>query len=295
MSARRPHLVLSALALCAALLALVPAAIAAGDGTIVFQGNRGGPPAIYTVSPNGSDPERLGVGLQPSISRDGKRIVFVRSSSTGAELWLLDLPSGKVSQVTDDAKTNAEPAISPDGERIAFVGDPRADGDPGEFDHLYVVDADGSSERQLTRGQRFVDREPSFSPDGKRIVFVRGPGETQLMTISVGGDDLTPVTKRGEPFSAPEAPSYAPNGNRILFDAFARGNRIWTIGADGGGLDQVSRGDDEGVEPAYSPDGEAIVFRRGKELFTMNADGTGTEQLSNAPDGGSNIHPSWGR
>jgi Tol biopolymer transport system component len=284
---------LPAIALCAVLLGLVPMAIAADDGTIVFQGNRGGPPALYTVAPGGSEPERLGVGLQPAISRDGKTIVFVRSSTTGTELWVLKLPSGNVSKITDDAKSNTEPAISPDGETVAFISGPR--GEDFEPDHLFVIDADGSDERQLIRGDKFNDREPSFSPDGKRIVFVRGPGETQLMTITVGGDDLTPVTKRGEPFSSPEAPSYSPNGNRILFAAFARGNRIWTIGTGGDGLEQLIKGDDEGQEPAYSPDGSAIVFRRGKELFTMEADGSGTKQLTNAPPGGSNIHPSWGR
>jgi Tol biopolymer transport system component len=291
---RRSRLVLLALALCVALLALVPAAIAAtADGTIVFQGNRGGPPAVFTVKPNGSDLTRLGSGLQPAISDNGKKIVFVRSSTSGAELWVLDVASGNVSQITDDAKTNAEPAISPDGSTVAFIGSQR--GDDPEPDHLFVIDADGTHERQLFRGQNFVDREPNFSPDGKRIVFVRGPGETQLMTITVGGDDLTPVTERGKPFSSPEWPTYSPDGKRILFNAFSGGHKLYTIGTDGKGLDQLSKGDEDFVEAAYSPDGSSIVFRRHKELFTMNADGSGVEQLSNAPDGGSNIHPSWGR
>ena len=274
----RLHVAVPALVLCGFLLALVPVAIAADSGTIVFQGNRGGPPAVFTVKSDGSDLERLGTGLQPSISRDGKRIVFVRSSSSGAELWVLNSGNGSVERITADVKGNAQPAISPDGSRIVFVGRARAGGDLNEREHLYVIDADGSNERELTNGQRNADSEPSFSPDGKRIVFVRTSNFTQLMTISVGGGDPTPVTNRDGPFTGPEGPSYSPDGDRILFDAFARsGARIWTIGSGGNGLDQVTKGDDEGVEPAYSPDGDSIVFRRGRELFTMDADGSATK------------------
>lgn len=291
---RRSRLVLPALALCTALFALVPAALAADSGTIVFQGNRGGPPAVFTVKPNGDDLTRLGTGLQPAISRNGKNIVFVRSSTRGAELWVLNVGSGNVSQITDDGVTNAEPAISPDGETIAFIGSVR--GEDPEPDHLFVIDADGNNERQLTRGGKFVDREPSFSPDGKRIVFVRGPGETQLMTIAVSGGETTTVTKRGEPFSVPEWPSYSPDGKQILFDAYARGShRLYTVDAGGGEIDQISKSDDDFIEPDYSPNGSSIVFRRGKELFTMDADGSGVKQLFDSPPGGSNIHPSWGR
>ena len=289
----RSHLLVPALIV--GLLALVPTAMAASGGTIVFQSNRGGPAAVYTVAPNGSDLRRLGVGLHPAISRDGTKIVFVRTSAAGAELWVLNTPDGKVERITDDAKADTEPAISADGSKIVFVGSPRPGGDPNEGKRqLFLIDADGSNERQLTHGPDTAG-EPSFSPDGKRIVFVRTSRFTQLMTVTVGGDDLTPVTDRDERFTGPAAPSYSPDGNRILFDASdGGGDRIWTIGADGGSLDRVSKGDDEGVEPAYSPDGASIVFRRGRDLLTMDADGSGVQQLVAGEKGG-NIHPSWGR
>lgn len=291
-----PRAILTTLALCAALLALVPIAIGSDNGLIVFQGNHGGPPAVFTVKPNGSDLERLGSGLQPAISRDGKKIVFVRSSGNGAQLWLLNTDNGKVERITNDAKGNSQPAISPDGSQIVFVGRARAGGDPHEREHLYIIDADGSNERELTSGQKNADREPSFSADGKRIVFVRTANFSQLMTITAGGDDLKAVTDRDERFSSPEAPSYSPDGNRIVFDAVVRSDeRIWTIGSDGNGLQQLTKGDDEGVEPAFSPDGDSIVFHSGRALFTMDADGSGAKQLVETPEGGNNLHPSWGR
>ena len=130
-----------------------------------------------------------------------------------------------------------------------------------------------------------------------RTAFIRGPGEVRLMTISADGKDLTALTKPQDPFSGPASPSYSPNGKRILFGAFAKGNRIFAFdAADGSDRVQLTNGDSQGVEPAYSPDGGSIVFRRGANLFAMDSDGSGVKQLTDLGGGeGTYIHPSWGR
>jgi TolB protein len=306
----RPHLVLWALVLSVALLVVAPAAVAIDTGLIAFQGNRrfdNGQrieKAIYTMAPNGSGVQRIGDGIQPAISPNGKKIAFVKvvgepepGQEADVEIFTMDADGGNVQQVTADKSTDTEPAFSPDGKQIVFVGDRHVRGVSKELPKIFVVDVDGSNERQLTNG-RSLDFEPSFSPDGKRIAFIRGPGESRLMTMTAAGTDLTTLTKFKDPFSAPGAPSYSPNGKRILFQAFEDGtSRIYTFdAADGGNRVTLTKGDDEGLEPAYSPDGSSIVFRRANNLFTMNADGSGVNQLTGIErEDGSNIHPSWGR
>ncbi len=305
MSRSRPPLLVAALVLCAGLLVLVPTAIAADAGLIAFQGNRRDAgqvvdQAVYTMAPDGTGMKRIRDGIQPSISRDGKTIAFVKSvgpeGEEHPEIFVMTADGDNLRQVTHDRSADSEPAISPDGKQIVFVGDRRHDSPPGEPSHLFVVDVDGSNQRQLTKGKQ-IDLEPSFSPDGKRLVFVRGPGESKLATVAVAGGEVTVLTRQGDPYSGPQAPSYSPNGNRIVFQGFADVNRVFTCDpANGRDIDRLTRGDSEGLEPAYAPNGQAIVFRRGPNLFRMAPDGSGVDQLTGIErEDGSNIRPSWGR
>jgi TolB protein len=60
----------------------------------------------------------------------------------------------------------ADPVWSPDGQSIAFAGL----GDTGSFPDIYVLSIKGGAPRQLTKNS-FSDKEPAFTPDGKRILF----------------------------------------------------------------------------------------------------------------------------
>jgi Tol biopolymer transport system component len=298
---RRSLLIVPLLALVALLLSAASAALAVAPGLIVFQGRRGPTMAVYTMNPVGGGAEVVTAGLQPSISRDGKTIVFAKDTAKGKEIFAIGVNGTGLKQLTDDPGVNSEPAISADGKQVVFVGN--RDDQGGELPRIFTVGIDGTGERQLTKSDDLqVDLEPTFSPDGSRIAFIRGPGETQLMTMTAGGADLTAVTKKSaDPFSAPESPSYSPNGKRILFQAAARGSQFFTCdAADGGNRVQITQGDSGGFgfEPAYSPDGSSIVFRRGKNLFTMDSDGSDVKQVTDLdPDQlvAGNSHPSWGR
>jgi TolB protein len=295
---RRSLLIVPLLALAVLLLSAASAAFALAPGLIAFQGSRGATTAVYTMNPAGGGAEVVTAGLQPSISRDGKTIVFVKDTGKGREIFAIGVNGSGLKQLTDDPGVDSEPAISADGKRVVFVGNRSDEG--GELPRIFTVGIDGTGERQLTKSDDLqVDLEPTFSPDGTRIAFIRGPGESRLMTMTAGGAEVTALTKSADPFSGPDSPSYSSNGKRILFHAFARGNQFFSCdAADGGNRVQITKGDVEGFEPAYSPDGSSIVFRRGKNLLTMDSDGSDVKQLTDLdPDkvGFTNIHPSWGR
>lgn len=296
---RRPRLPLAvlALALCAGLLALAPAAIALDSGLLAFQGLRrdadgGAKTAIYTMSPNGGPAKQLTPGAQPSISRNGKKIAFIRGDESSSTIWTIDADGGNPREIVDGKLVESEPAISPDGKQVVFVGD------TGNLQgtHLYIADADGSGVRQLTRGDS-AESEPTFSPDGKRIAFIRAR-EGELMTMSVSGGDLTRVTSPDgpAPVNSPRSPSYTANGRALVFSAVRRGSsQIFSIVDDGKSLLPLTQEGVTSLEPSAAPNGSGIVFFRDGNLFTMSMLGTDLKQLTSLDrSDGANSHPSWG-
>jgi Tol biopolymer transport system component len=138
----------------------------------------------YLVSPDGSDLRRIDADVwieYPSFSPDGTRIAFMGLDGGDYDIYVADLETGEATRLTDAPGSDAWPAWSPDGATIAFASerddclyapeaapcwvDPGAE--PGEHHDIWLMDADGSSERRVTPefGQ-FV----SWSPDGEHLL-----------------------------------------------------------------------------------------------------------------------------
>lgn len=108
----------------------------------------------------------------------------------------------------------SEPVYSPDGSKIALVRRIVGYGDREEDSDLYVIDADGSGVRRLTRSPGRVELSPSWDPSGERLVYVRLPAtrsedapfgfRTSLMQVNADGTCETKVV------SAPRTFFFAP-------------------------------------------------------------------------------------
>src|SRR5579871_1021012 len=110
-------------------------------------------------------PVQLRLIQQPVQSPDGKRLVF----SALTHLYVMDLPGGSPRRLTSVAEREYMPAWSPDGQWIAFVTWAQEGG------QVWKVRSDGSaSPQQLTRVPAYY-RDLEFSPDGTRLVAIRGP------------------------------------------------------------------------------------------------------------------------
>jgi TolB protein len=167
-----------------------------------------------------------GIDLSAAWSPDGKTIAFSRLESTSrplaeATLYLADADGSHMRSLGAAPVHGLSPAWSPDGTRLAFVSFddaneptcPAASCPPsGE---LYVVGADGSGLRRLTRSKA-DDEHPSWSPDGSRIAFasgfdVRSQGHAPwLMVIRSSGGRAVRVGH----MSGVVDPSWSPAGVR---------------------------------------------------------------------------------
>jgi tricorn protease-like protein len=144
---------------------------------------------------------------------------------------------------------------------------------------LYTVSADGTTNRQLTRGQ-FVDQSPAWSPDHRWIAFARQShtGPIHIFRMRPDGSHVEQVTTG---HSDDVQPTWSPDGRRIAFSRVGSTVTIEIVRTDGGGLHKVMRG----VAPAWSPDGRWLAVDRidkgGKAaVFLVHPDGQSLRRLT---------------
>ena len=192
---------------------------------IAFASRRAGSLDVYVMDADGSGTRRLtstrDEDRHPSISPDGRRIVFQRGLG---KLFVAALDGERATRVTDDLAEESEPAWSPDGQWIAYVR--RAPGT--SIREIWLVRPDGSGRRRLTN-RRSTIYEPAWSPDAGRLAF-SGEDAARILQIFEVRADGTGVRRVTESTEDAVEPAYAPDGTRI---AFARGGAIVVVGADG--------------------------------------------------------------
>jgi hypothetical protein len=149
---------------------------------------------------------------EPAWSPDGRRLVFsgTEAAGGGTDLYVLELAGGDVRRLTTAG--GRSPAWS-SRSRIAFTrGGSR--GRPGSG-AVYGVRPDGSGLRRIV--ERATD--PSWSPDGSRLVLVRPRGAlTSLHIVRADGKGLRRLVTPGA--DGPVAPSWSPDGRQIAYTGF---------------------------------------------------------------------------
>ena len=166
------------------------------------------------------------------------------------------------------------PAWSPNGDAIAF-------GSGGFFQRaqlqrarLMTVHIDGSGLASPTADTvtSSNDGMPSWSPDGKEVVFRRATGTRRNLFIL---DVATGATRKLETGSDYDTfPTWSPRGDWIAFTSKRDGDyEIYRIRPDGGGLQRLTRSLGNDAHPAFSPDGEWIAFATARQGFKDEAVG----------------------
>jgi Tol biopolymer transport system component len=239
-----------------------------------------------------SDPEHdLRVS---SYSPDGRKVVYSSESDdkTG-ELKILDLEKQTTSLVRKTELPVVSADWSLDGNWIVFAD--RVNGNS----EVLLVKPEGGELRNLTNDPA-PDSNPSFSPDGNRIVFLSGrgepPGTMQLFVMNADGSNPRAITHR-KGFEGD--PAWVSN-NQIIFvcdrlDSPGNLLDICQINVDGSGEKRVLYHRDHDYRPAVSPDGDRIAFSASSdgniEIYLMNSDGSGLVRLTRDP--ANDAWPQW--
>ncbi|HET9810419.1 MAG TPA: Tol-Pal system beta propeller repeat protein TolB [Sphingomicrobium sp.] len=136
---------------------------------------------VFVVQSNGGIPRRLttspAIDTGASFSPDGRQIAFVSDRSGGPQIYVMNYDGSDQRRVSFGPGDYDAPVWSPDGEWLAFT---RVE---GTTSRIGVMRANGSQDRIVTNGPR--DEQPSWSPDGARILFQHFDQPTKRPRLSI--------------------------------------------------------------------------------------------------------------
>jgi TolB protein len=159
--------------------------------------------------------------------------------------------------------------------KIAFVSDASGSND------ILVMNADGSGRENLTTGTE-DDAEPAWSPDGRRLAFVRSAPQPVMYLIGADGQGLRRL-------SAGASPAWSPDGERIMFSRrVGRGADLYVVRAEGQAARRLTRTAAVESDPEWSPDGRLVAFVRpgragSAHVYVMRANGRRVRRVTSGP------------
>jgi len=265
-----------------------------GRQVAFFRTSDDGVAAVYVIPAFGGTEHRLYSGPAGFSHRavdwspDGKTLAFTESHEDRTHNWiaLLSLADSSVRRLTSPSALEFDygPAFSPDGSTVAFIRGTLG----GAPTDLYVVSSAGGAPRRLTYDNTWIYPPPTWTPDGRDIVFssARG-GFINLWRISSSGGTPWPVAGGG--YGA-VSPSISPKGNQLVYSQTQPDLRnIWR-------LDLRDRKHRQGPprqvigekgwkgRPYFSPEGKRIAFESWQsgylEIRACDSDGSNCGQLT---------------
>ena len=160
---------------------------------------------------------------------------------------------------------------------------------------IYVMDTNGDNLRLLTAPPH-SDHSPSWSPEGRQIVFHSTRNKnTDIYIMDANGQNVRQLTNHPD---VDIYPVWSPDGTQIAFTSYVKPNRrgdIYVIDVNGQNRRNLTNHPANDRRPAWSPDGTQIVFESDRDgqrgvnhgIYVMAADGKDVHQLTNG------FTPAW--
>jgi eukaryotic-like serine/threonine-protein kinase len=220
------------------------------DGKLVFERMPGD---IYITNPTGGNPQRLTTNSAnrfPTVSPDGRYIVYVSTQSGIPLLWRMDIDGGNPKQLTTEF--SVEPNISPNSQEVIYsVG--------VDSSRIWKVGIDGGQPVQLTDKE---SRNAIFSPDGKhfacrwwedsksrpKIAIIPSTGGKPIKTFDLNVAEIR----------------WMPDGRSFQYSIIKDGlSSVWSQPIGGGKPQQLTKFSNLTQSFELSPDGKQIAVTRG--------------------------------
>lgn len=243
------------------------------------------PGDLCTCYPDGLDIRQLTNDGKMSIFprwKDANTVYFISDRSGATQIWEMDVTTERAKRKWSFKGTPTGIAVSPDGTKCAailsFQGNPE----------LYVLQGDSYS--RLTTTPYEVEGQPTWSPDGKKIAFVRGDKSQQIWVVDVATKQARRLTSRSRQNIDPD---WGKDG-RIVY--VTNGGQIKVMNpAEGDSSAQNVTEDGGWQHPSWARDGRHIVANSGKVLFILDTLEKGGKPRAVFGAKGDWISPSWSK
>jgi serine/threonine protein kinase/Tol biopolymer transport system component len=212
-----------------------------------------------------------------AVSRVGHRLVYVQGGET-KNIWRLDLLASppQARPFIASSRDQIAPSFSPDGTRIAFASNRSGTSE------IWVCNADGTGQSQVTSLGVDLTGMPRWSPDGKRIVFdSRVIGESNIYIVD---PDSGVTHELGTSIHGNNLPAWSHDGRWIYFvnGEDAHNPTIWKVSPEGGPAVKLT-----GIEatfPLESRDGQQVYFSHDRKLWSVGTHGSSEQEVRGMPE-----------
>ncbi|WP_137803179.1 amidohydrolase family protein [Kocuria sp. 2SI] len=176
------------------------------DVTIIDVGN-----VLWRLPAGGGQAQRLTDDIEdatwPSLTPDGRTVVFQSFRHGTYDLCALDLRTGAVSRLTRGAEDDQDPHVSPNGKEIMFISD------AGGTSAVYRIGVQGGDRSVLIGADDERSyHSPRWHPDGQHVVYVADDTHIERLHITTGSTDTLHSVDEGHTI---RGLSYSPSGKLI--------------------------------------------------------------------------------
>jgi TolB protein len=237
----------------------------------------------------------------PRFSHDDKKIVYEKENQNPEEkdtafnlnrdIFIKNLDTGEVRRLTDNDTYDGLASFSPSDKRVLFMR-----GYPGGGSLIFILNLDTKESKSVSVKESWEEKitrrstglvlpyYPSFSPDGKKILFHAGYENRKIFLMDEDGKNLNCLTKgQTDNFF----PAFSPEGKKIVFvSGQDEEEDLFLVDPDGANRTRLTYDGGQKKYPSFSPDGNSIVFvakqkrqdDRYFEIYVLNLKDTITKE-----------------
>ncbi len=211
-----------------------------------------------------------GTWMTVDVSPDGKMLVF----DLLGDIYVMPIEGGEAKLLLSGPAYETQPKWSPDGKKIAFTSD--RDG----LENIWVIDADGSNLRQITKERERQVKDPIWTPDGQYIIArkhyrnTRSLGAGEMWMWHIGGGSGLQLTQRRNWEQNSAEPELSPDGRYLYWseditpgggfqynrDPYPGIYAIRRLDRETGETEMFIRGPGGAARPVISPDGKTLAY-----------------------------------